>query len=125
MPGLKQPWDYTSALSLSIPVLAGVCLDDSPEKIQNALNPSASGGIVLHQVRTNEVTNLKSGATAYAIARGFWCLRISEAITAPGGMFEGEDGWYKAIAPLEGDLVGPGRDITYSPVEIKTFPYMF
>ena len=122
MPGLRQPWDYTSALSLNIPVLSGICFNDSPEKIQNALNLSASGGAVLHQVRTNEVTNLKSGASAYAIARGFWCHRISGAITAPGGMFEGEDGWYKTIAPLEGELIGPGRDITYTPVEVKTFP---
>lgn len=122
MPKLQQPWDYTSAFSLTVPVIAAICFNDSPGRVQNALNLSAAGGVVFHQVRTDEVTNLKSGASAYAIARGFWCYRISDAIKAPGGIFKGEDGWYKLIAPLEGDLVGLGRDATYTPVEVKTFP---
>ncbi len=122
MKGLRQPWDYTSALSLIVPVIAGLCFDDPPEKLQNALNFSAAGGAVLHQVRTQEVTDMKSGASAYATARGLWCYRLSKAVQAPGSMFEGRDGWYSTIAPLEGEAASPGDGKTYGTVEVKTFP---
>jgi 2-methylcitrate dehydratase len=122
MPGLRQPWDYTSALSLTIPIVAATCYSASPQRIQNALNLSAAGGAVLHQVRPGDITNLKSGATAYAVARGLWCYRVSDAIHAPNSMFDGKDGWYRVIAPLEGELTSLGSDATYSPVEVKTYP---
>ena len=122
MPGLRQPWDYTSALSLTIPIVAATCYSASPQRVQNALNLSAAGGAVLHQVRTGDIANLKSGATAYAVARGLWCYRVSDAIHAPNSMFDGKDGWYRVIAPLEGELTSLGSDATYSPVEVKTYP---
>lgn len=122
MPGLQEPWDYTSALSLTVPVIAATCYNSSPEHIQNALNLSAAAGAVLHQVRPGDITNLKSGASAYAIARGLWCYRISMAIQAPGSMFDGKYGWYRVIAPLEGELVSLGADAGYAPVEVKSYP---
>jgi 2-methylcitrate dehydratase len=122
MPGLRQPWDYTSALALTVPAIAGLCFHASEDRLQNALYLSAAGGAVLHQVRTEEITSLKSGASAYATARGLWCYRVSGAIKAPSSMFEGKDGWYRVIAPLEGELVGMGSDRSYAPVEVKSFP---
>ena len=122
MPGLRSSWDYTTALSLTIPVIAATCFSASPQRVQNALNLSAAGGAVLHQVRPGDITNLKSGASAYVVARGLWCYRLSEAIQAPSSMFDGQNGWYRVIAPLEGELAGPGTDATYAPVEVKSYP---
>lgn len=113
--------DYTTTLSLTVPVLAAMCFDESPQVIQNALNLSASGGILLEQIR-RDVTNLKSAASAYAVARGLYCYRFSKAIQAPASIFDGEYGWYKVIAPLEGELIGLGTEATYAPVQVKAFP---
>ena len=116
----RRDLDYTTTLALTIPLLAGTCFEVSPERMQDALNISASGGAVLEQVRTGGTTNLKSAASAYAIARGFWCYRISEAIHAPDSIFDGKYGWYNVFAPLESELTGSG-EMAYQPLEIKNY----
>lgn len=113
--------DYTTTLSLTTPILAATCFNEPPELVQNALNLSASGGTLLEQIR-RDVTNLKSAASSYAVARGLWCYRLSKVIQAPTSMFDGEYGWYKVIAPLEGKLIGLGTEATYTPVQVKSFP---
>ncbi|GAB4115820.1 MAG: MmgE/PrpD family protein [Candidatus Caldatribacteriota bacterium] len=118
---LRPDIDYTTTLSLTIPVVAATCFNEPPQVVQNALNLSASGGILLEQIR-RDVTNLKSAASAYAIARGFYCYRFSKVIQAPESIFSGEYGWYKVIAPLEGELVSLGAEATYTPIQIKPFP---
>jgi len=37
-------------------------------------------------------------------------------------MFEGEYGWYKVVAPLEGELKSLGSEFTYDPIQVKSFP---
>lgn len=113
--------DYTTTLSLTTPVIAATCFNETPQRVQNALNLSASGGTLLEQIR-RDVTNLKSAASAYAVARGLWCYRFSKAIQAPDSMFEGEYGWYKVVAPLEGELKSLGSEFTYDPIQVKSFP---
>lgn len=113
--------DYTTTLSLTIPVIAAMCFCESPQVVQNALNLSASSGTLLEQIR-REVTNLKSAASSYAIARGLWCYRLSKVIEAPASIFEGEYGWYKVVAPLEGELTSLGAVATYASVQVKSFP---
>jgi len=113
--------DYTTTLSLTTPVIAATCFNETPQIAQNALNLSASSGILLEQIR-RDVTNLKSAASAYSIARGLWCYRFSKAIQAPDSMFEGEYGWYKVVAPLEGELKSLGSEFTYEPIQVKSFP---
>ena len=118
----RSAWDYTAALSLTIPVLAAVCFGAAPERVQAALNLSAARGAMLGQVRPSDITNMKSGASACAIFGGFNSYRLSEALKAPASIFEGPLGWYQAVAPLEGGLIAPGVDATYIPTEVKTFP---
>lgn len=113
--------DYTTTLSLTTPVIAATCFNEIPQRVQNALNLSASSGILLEQIR-REVTNLKSAASAYAVARGLWCYRFSKVIQAPNSMFEGEYGWYKVVAPLEGELKSLGSKFTYDTIQVKSFP---
>jgi 2-methylcitrate dehydratase len=113
--------DYTTTLSLTTPVIAATCFNETPQRVQNALNLSASSGTLLEQIR-RDVTNLKSAASAYAVARGLWCYRFSKAIQAPDSMFEGEYGWYKVVAPLEGELKSLGSEFTYDPIQVKSFP---
>lgn len=122
MLGAKMFLDYTTTLSLITPVVAAVCFGATPERVQNALNLSASSGAILEQCRMGDITNLKSAATGYAIARGFWWYRMSEAIQAPASMFDGKYGWYKSFAPMEGELVGPEGDEVYHSVETKKYP---
>ena len=114
--------DYTTALSLIVPVLAGVCFDAAPERIQNALNLSASSGMILEQVRPGDITNLKSGATAYSTARALWCYRFSEVLRAPASMFDGRYGWNNVAAGLDGDFTVPEDYFAYETVQTKTFP---
>lgn len=113
--------DYTTTLTLTVPVLAATCFDESPQIVQNALNLSASSGILLEQIR-REVTNMKSAASSYAIARGLWCYRLSKVIQAPISIFDGEYGWYKVVAPLEGELIGLGTEATYPQIQVKGYP---
>ena len=115
-------WDYTTTLSLTIPVLAAVCFGAPPERIQAALNLNAACGAMLGQVRPGVITNMKSGASACAISGGLRSYLLSEAIKAPDSIFEGDLGWYKAIAPLKGGLSTLGADATYAPTEVKAFP---
>jgi 2-methylcitrate dehydratase PrpD len=113
--------DYTTTLSLTTPVIAATCFGESPQRVQNALNlAAASGGVLLEQVR-RDMTNMKSAASAYAVARGLWWFRLSKAIQAPASAFDGEYGWHRVFAPLQGELAGPGFESTYNPLEVKVF----
>jgi 2-methylcitrate dehydratase len=112
--------DYTTTLSLTIPVIAATCFGVSPQRVQNALNLSASSGVILEQIR-RDMTNLKSAASSYAVARGLWWFRLSKAIQAPASIFDGEYGWYRVFAPLKGELAGLGFEGTYNPLEVKVF----
>lgn len=114
--------DYTSSLGLIIPVLAAVLNGDSPEQIQNALNVSASSSVITEQVRPGDITNLKSGATAYAVSRAIWCYRFSSFLKAPASMFEGKFGWYNTVAELNGEFEAPEGYFPYETVQIKCFP---
>ena len=114
--------DYTTTLALIIPVLAAVCFDASPERIQNALNLSASSAMIVEQVRPGDITNLKSGATAYSTARALWCYRFSEVLQAPASMFSGKYGWYNVIADLTGELAVPEGYFAFETVQTKMFP---
>jgi 2-methylcitrate dehydratase PrpD len=118
----KPCFDYTSSLSLTVPVLAAVCRNATRERIQNALNLSACGGMILHQVRTSDITNLKSAAAGIAVSRGLRSYRMSEIIQAPLSMFTGKDGWYNVVAPLEGELLPYDSDVMYASSEVKAFP---
>ncbi|MCD8097198.1 MAG: MmgE/PrpD family protein [Lachnospiraceae bacterium] len=93
--------DATSSLSLLIPVLAGVCRGDTAKQIENALCVSAAGGVVTEQVRVGAVTNIKSGATGYAIARAMACCRYSRFLKASETIFTGKYGWFRKVAGSE------------------------
>ena len=114
--------DYTTTLGLIIPVLAAICAGASPERIQNALNLSASSAIIVEQVRPGDITNLKSGATAYSVARALWCYRFSEVLQAPSSMFDGKYGWYKVVAELTGDFTASKDYFSYETIQTKLFP---
>ena len=114
--------DYTTTLALIVPVLAAICFDAPPERIQNALNLSASSAVILEQVRPGDITNLKSGATAYSTARALWCYRFSEVLQAPASMFNGKYGWYNVVAGLDGEFELPENYFAYETVQTKTFP---
>ncbi len=119
----KRPeFDPTTFLSLTLPVMIAVCLGDSPEQTQNVLNLSASSGTTLLQVRPADITNLKCGATGYAIARVFWLYRMSGFLQAPGSMFDGANGWYKVIAKFDGELEAMDDDKTYEQIQVKALP---
>jgi len=115
--------DYTSTISLILPVTAGMAFGDDPEQIQNALNLSASAGTIMEQVRPGDITNLKSGATAYATARALWCRRFGRVLQAPKSMFDGEKGWYAYVAPFQGGAfrMPEGMD-AYDMCQTKLFP---
>lgn len=98
-------WDYTTSASLSIPIIAAVRYGHDLERLNNAVRLSASGGGVLAQVRGGEVTNWKSGATGYSLARSLWIYRMSSAFEAPDSMFHGTRGWNRLVTPLHEDTL--------------------
>lgn len=115
--------DGTTALALTVPVIMSAVLGDSPEKMQNALNLSAMGGPVVVEVRSSKiVTNSKCGATGYAIARAFWCHRMSDFLQATPTMFTGAKGWSRMVAPLDGDFKAYDDDAVYGQIQLKAFP---
>lgn len=119
----KRPeFDPTTYLTLTLPVMFAACMGDSPKQMQNVLNLSASSGTTLLQVRPHDITNLKCGATGYAIARVFWLYRMSRFLDAPGSMFEGTNGWYKVVADFDGELVKMDDDTTYEQIQVKALP---
>lgn len=118
----KRPeLDPTTALALTTPLMGAVCLGASPERMQNALNLSASSGTILLQVRPADITNLKCGATGYALARALWMYRISEFIQAPESMFNGANGWYKVVAAPDEPLEAIGDEV-YEKIQLKMLP---
>lgn len=116
--------DCSTALSFVTPVITAVCMGDEPQKVQNALNLSVVNGIILGRVRsTDDMTNLKSAAAGYAIAKSLWCYRMSEVIEAPATIFTGSRGsWYKVVAPLDRPFKGVPQDNLYQLIEVKSFP---
>ena len=116
--------DVSTALSFVTPVIAAFSRGDAPEKIQNALNLSVANGIVLGRVRsTDDMTNLKSAAAGYAIAKSLWCYRMSDVIKAPATIFTGDRGsWYKVVAPLDRPFKGISEEDLYQMIELKSFP---
>lgn len=119
----KRPeFDPTTYLSLTLPVMFSACMGDSPAQMQNVLNLSASSGTTLLQVRPHDITNLKCGATGYAIARAFWLYRMSRFLEAPASMFEGANGWYKVVAAFDGELTKMDDDETYEQIQVKALP---
>ncbi len=115
--------DGTSALALTVPVMAALVKEKTPEQMQNALNLSAMGGAVVVEVRSSKiVTNSKSGATGYAIARAFWCDKMSEFLQATPTMFTGAKGWSKMVAPLDGAFKAYEDDAVYGQIQFKAFP---
>lgn len=117
-------FDASTGLSFVTPVIAAVAMDEKPEKVQNALNLSVAIGAVLGRVRsTDDMTNLKSAAAGYAIAKSLWCYRMSDVIEAPATIFTGSRGsWFKAIGPLDRPFKGKNEDELYQMIEIKSFP---
>lgn len=124
MPGLEgSGWDYTTVLALTVPVLAGVRAGASPERIEEAVRLSASGGMLLGQVRAGDITNWKSGATGYAVARALGCYQLSRVLTAPPSLFDGARGWNSLVAPLAAPLRGAsGEPSVYASVDVKAYP---
>lgn len=114
--------DYTTTIGLIAPIYAGLCFGATPERIQNAVNLSASGAMILEQVRPADITNMKSGATGYSSGRGLWCYKYSELLQAPKSMFDGEKGWYAYVAPYDGEFVMPEELDPYDTVQMKLFP---
>ena len=119
----KRPeLDPTTYLSLTLPVMTALCMDYSPEMTQNVLNLSASSGTTLLQVRPHDITNLKCGATGYAIARAFWLCRMGSFLKAPGSMFEGKNGWNNVVAAPDGELEAMEDDEVYGQIQVKALP---
>ena len=115
--------DGTTALALTVPVMTSAVLGETPDKMQNALNLSAMGGPVAVEVRSSKiVTNAKCGATGYAIARAFWCHRMSSFLQATPTIFTGAKGWSKMVAPLDGGFAAYGDDAVYGQIQLKAFP---
>lgn len=130
-PKLLLADEPTSALDVTIQVQVMNMMIELRQQYQmamifitHALNVSAAGGAILVGVRsTGDMTNLKSGATGYAIARALWCYKMSRVLDAPARMFTGVRGsWYHVIAPLEGKLEGFPQEKVYETIEIKSFP---
>lgn len=119
----KRPeYDPTTYLAITLPVMFAACMGDSPRQMQNALNLSASSGTILLQVRPHDITNLKCGATGYAIARAFWLYRMSRFLEAPGSMFSGLNGWYKVVAGFDGEVEAMDDDRVYEQIQVKGLP---
>lgn len=117
-----QQYDPTTYLAITLPVMIGACMGKTPEEIQNLLNLSASSGTILLQVRPADITNLKCGATGYAIARAFWLYRMSSFLQAPDSMFTGANGWYNVVAAFDGELDAMDDDHTYEQIQVKALP---
>ena len=119
----KRPeFDPTTYLSITLPVMIAACRRKTPEEMQNLLNLSASSGTTLLQVRPADITNLKCGATGYAIARAFWLYRMNGFLQAPDSMFTGTNGWYNVIADFDGELAPMDDDDTYGQIQVKALP---
>lgn len=119
----KRPeFDPTTYLSITLPVMTAACLGKTPEEMQNLLNLSAASGTTLLQVRPADITNLKCGATGYAIARVFWLYRMNGFLQAPGSMFTGANGWYNVVADFDGGLEPMEDDETYGQIQVKALP---
>ena len=119
----KRPeYDPTTYLSLTLPVMLSACAGDSPERTQNALNLSAANGTTLLQVRPHDITNLKCGATGYAIARAIWLHRLGQLLDAPASMFDGANGWYKVVAGFDGEIEKMDDDAVYEQIQVKAIP---
>lgn len=116
--------DCSTGLSFVTPIIAALSKGDPPERIQNALNLSVANGIMLGRVRsTDDMTNLKSAAAGYAIAKSLWSYRMSDVIEAPATIFTGDRGsWYKVVAPLDRPFKGICQTDLYQMIEIKSFP---
>lgn len=115
--------DGTTALALTVPVITSAVLGESAEKMQNALNLSAMGGPVAVEVRSSKiVTNSKCGATGYAIARAFWCHRMSSFLQGTPTIFTGAKGWSKMVAPLDGGFRAYDDGAVYGQIQLKAFP---
>lgn len=116
--------DASTGLSFVTPVIAAVSMGDEPKKVQNALNLSVAGGVMLGRVRsTDDMTNLKSAAAGYAIAKSLWCYRMSDVIEAPATIFTGDRGsWYKVVAPLDRPFKAVPEDDLYQMIEFKMYP---
>jgi len=119
----KRPeFDPTTYLTLTLPVMTAVCRGADGGQIQNVLNLSASSGTTLLQVRPHDITNLKCGATGYAIARVFWLWRMSRFLEAPGSMFTGPNGWYKVVAELDDAPEPMDDEAVYQQIQVKALP---
>lgn len=116
--------DCSTALAFVTPVIAALCKNDGPERIQNALNLSVAGGIMLGRVRsTDDMTNLKSAAAGFATAKGFWSYRLSDVIEAPATIFTGNRGsWFKVVGPIDRPFKGIDQKALYQMIELKAFP---
>lgn len=116
--------DCSTALAFVTPVITALCKNNEPERIQNALNLSVAGGIMLGRVRsTDDMTNLKSAAAGYATAKGFWSYRLSDVIEAPATMFTGDRGsWFKVVSPIDRPFKGIDQNELYQMIELKSFP---
>lgn len=117
----RQGFDSTTVLGLTVPILAAICHDESLEQIQNALNLSAMGSVILC-ARPTDITNLKNGATGYAIARSLWCYRMSGVLEAPLSTFTGLKGWYNVVAALDEPLKNISDNELFSSIELRMYP---
>lgn len=120
----KRPeLDGVTGLAIVMPLLAGICRDADITRIRNAFTVSASGGPVAVEIRSGGVvTNMKCGATGYALARAMWCWRMGTFLSSTPTIFTGEKGWSRMVAPLDAPLRDPGDDEVYSHIQLKTVP---
>jgi len=118
-------WDYTTVHALSVPILAAVRYGDALDRLNNAVRLSSSGGGVSAQLRAGDVTNWKSGATSYALARAIWSYRMSTVMQASASMFNGPRGWNRLVAPLDEatlETIQLDSDDIYGRLNVKKYP---
>ncbi len=118
-------FDASSVMALTVPVLASVAFDASPERTQNAMNFGATMLGLLGNTRYGGgggVKNMKNAACGCQIFKGLWSYRMSSLVNVTSAAFTAPMGWYEDIAPFDGELTGISDMEVYGPLELKVWP---
>ncbi len=95
----ERGWDHVSYIGIGACVGMSRMLDLSEEKIEQAINLTASNVITLRQTRIGELSHWKGFSAPNAVRNAcFYTILASNGITGPSPVFEGERGFFKQVS---------------------------
>jgi 2-methylcitrate dehydratase len=123
----ERGWDHISYIGIGGCIGMSRILNLSEEKIEQAINLTASNVITLRQTRIGELSHWKGFSAPNATRNAcFYTILASKGITGPAPVFEGERGFFKQVSGefeieklggINGDFKIHETSIKYYPVE--------